>query len=125
VVQEEDVDAVGAQALQTGLDRAAHVAAIRATCIGILAGGVEALGRDHQVVPAAADQLAQDFLRLAGVVLVGGIEKVDTRIAGGAEHAGRLRRVGIAAERHRSHAKLGNLHAGAAKRLHVHPISLA
>ena len=87
-------------------------------------GRVEALGGDHQVVAAAADQLAQHLLGLAVVVLVGGIEEVDAGIARGAEHATRFGGVGVAAEGHRAEAKLGHLHAAAAEDAIFHPGSL-
>src|SRR5688500_18323347 len=101
------------------------MAPIGAARIDVAASRVEALGGDYQVVAPAADQPAEDLLRLAGVVLVGGVEEVDAGVARGAEHARRLGGVGVAAERHRAHAKLGNLYAAAAKRRHFHPLRSA
>ena len=120
MVEEQDVDAVGAQPFQARLDCAAHMAAIRAARIDIFPGGVEAFGRDDQVVAVPADQLAEDLFGLAGVVLVGGIDEIDAGVTRGAVHARRLGGVGIAAERHRAEAELGNLDTGAAEREVVH-----
>src|SRR5258708_38012154 len=102
----QDLDAVGLQALQARLERAADVAARAALRVDVAAGRVEALGGDHKVVAAAAHAPAENLLRAPLAVLVCGIEKGDAGVAAGLEHRPRGTLVGIAAEGHRPRAPL-------------------
>ena len=115
LVQEQHFDAVGPQALEARFRGTNDVTARPAAGIDVAAHRVVALRRDDQLVALAADQLAEDLLGAALVVLIRGIEVVDPRFAARAKHLRRRRFVGIAAEGHRPEAKLGYLHAGAAE----------
>ena len=115
MVQIKDLDAVGSQPLQARVDGAAHVAARGAARVDVAAGRIEALRGDDQAFALASDQLAENFLGTALVVLVGGVEEIDSRVAAGAVHRGRRALVRIAAERHRAEAQLRDLHAARAE----------
>src|SRR5687768_17174243 len=124
MVQVQQLDAVGAQALEARLDRAGDVAARAAARVDVVAGRVEALGGDDELVALAADQPAEDLLGASLAVLVGGVEEIDPGLAHRAIHARAFLLVGIAAEGHRAEAKLGNLDAGTAEGAVFHAPSL-
>jgi hypothetical protein len=115
VVQIENLDAVGPQALQARVDGAAHVTARGAARVHVAPRRVDALRRDDEAFALAADELAEDLLRASFVVLIGGVEEVDAGVAAGADHRRRRALVGIAAERHRAEAQLRHLHAARAE----------
>src|SRR5258708_38748550 len=94
----QDLDAVGLQALQARLERAADVAARAAPRVDVAAGRVEALGGDHKGVAAAAHEPAENLLRAPLSLLVCGIEKGDAGVAAGLGHPPRGALVGIRAQ---------------------------
>jgi hypothetical protein len=114
-MQEQHIDAIGLQPLEAGLDRLDDMAPRGAACVEVGADlGVD-LGGEHKVVAMALHQPAEDLLRNALVVLVGGVEEVDAGVAAGFVHRRGGHLVGVAAERHGAEAELGNLDAGAAE----------
>ena len=66
------------RALRAGFDGAGNVAAITPAGVYIIAGGIEAFCRNHQIIALAGDQFPQNRLRLAFAVGVRAIEEVDT-----------------------------------------------
>ena len=81
------------------------------------------LGGEHDVVAAAAgERLADDLLRLAARVDVGGVDEVDAGVEGRVDDRDALVVVRVApgAEHHRPEAERGDLDAGAAERAVVH-----
>ena len=74
-----EVDPVGAQPPQRVLDRLDDPAPRAAAAVGVLAHRHEELRRQHDVVAAALERLADDLLGLAGGVDVGGVDEVDRR----------------------------------------------
>src|SRR5204863_8819938 len=84
--------------------------------------GVE-LGSEDDVVAASAGQrLADDLLRLARGIDVGGVDEVDALVEGPMDDAHRFVVVGVApgSEHHRSQAEGADLDAGASERAMVH-----
>ena len=77
-VEIEQVDVVGLHPLEALLDRQHHVLAVVARCVGIaVLGGQRILGRDHQRIAPALDQLAEQLLAAAhAAVEIGGVDEV-------------------------------------------------
>ena len=73
-VQLIEVDVVGAQPPQAGLDGPNQVMARRADVVGPRAGAKRPLGGDDHLIAAALDRLAQDLLGHAARVDVGRVE---------------------------------------------------
>jgi hypothetical protein len=119
------VDPVRAQAAQRVLDRPDDPPPRGAALVGIVAHRHEELRREHDVVAAALECLADDLLGLTGGVDVGGVDEVDPRIEGAVDDADRVVVVGVApgAEHHRAEAELGDLDAGASEWAVVHGVS--
>ena len=84
------------------------------------------LRRQHDVVAAALERLADDLLGLAGGVDVGGVDEVDPGVQRAVDDADRVVVVGVApgAEHHRAEAELRDLDAGASERAVVHGVVL-
>ena len=103
-----EVDPVGAEPLEGVLDLGDDPAARAAALVGIVAHRHEELGGEHDVVATALQCLADDLLRLAGGVDVGGIDEVDPGIQRGVDDPDRVVVVGVApgAEHHRAEAQL-------------------
>ncbi len=125
-----EVDIVGPEPLQAGVDLgenmlAAEPEAVRPSCRGIV--GAEAhLGRDHQVVAALArEPAAEDLLRSAEAVDIGGVDEIAAGLDETVEHFPAERLVGLAAEGHGAQAKLADLEAGPAQKAVFHPSLLA
>jgi hypothetical protein len=80
------------------------------------------LGGQDDVVAAAVEGLADDLLRLAGRVDVGGVDEVDPGVERAVDDADRVVVVGVApgAEHHRAEAELRDLDAGASERAVIH-----
>src|SRR5262249_50691651 len=107
----------GLQPLQARFQRARQVAARVALGVDVRPGRIERLGGDDQVLARAAHQPAENLLRLALAVLVGGVAEVDPEVAHCLEHLRGGRVVAVAAEGHGAEAELRDLHAGAAEEL--------
>ena len=83
LVEIHDVDGLDAEALEAGFGGALDVPARGADAVGADAGGVGELGGQHPPVPVRADGAADDFLALAAIVGVGGVDEIDALVAGG------------------------------------------
>ena len=70
-----DVDVIGLQPFQAGLDLLLDVQPGHARIVGPAAHRIEELGRDHGILPPALQHLAQHRLRYAADIGVGGIEE--------------------------------------------------
>src|ERR1700758_1251132 len=119
-----DVDIVGAQALQAGLDGIDQMVAGRTLVVRAIAHGKCGLGRDQQILPLALNRLAEDLLRETFRIHIRGIEKVDACVEAETDEALRLLNVGCApgtekfgtaAKCSDAEAQDGNLQTGAAK----------
>ena len=117
-----EVDPVGAQAPQRVLDLGDDPAPRDAAAVGIVTHRAPELRGQHDVVAAALQGLADDLLRLAGGVDVGGVDEVDPGIQRAVDDADRVVVVGVApcAEHHRAEAELRDLDAGASERAVFH-----
>ena len=85
VVQLVEVDVIGAQPLETGLDGANQVVARGAGSVGVIAQRASALGGEDDVVALAAQRLAGNFFRQPERVEIGGVDQVDAGIEGDIE----------------------------------------
>jgi len=127
------VDPVGLQPLQTVLDLlhdpASGVAALVRVAAGLphshVHGAVE-LGRQDDAVAAAAQRLADDRLRLALGVDVGGVDEVDAGVQRLVDDRGRGVVVGLApgAEHHGAEAERADEHPGVAEVAVLHRSSM-
>jgi hypothetical protein len=123
-----EVDVIGAEALQAGVDGVHDVAARQPDRVGAAAGAPAGLGRHHHILAPRAQRLAQDLLRAARRVDVGAVEEVDPRVQADAHQPIGLRLVGaadglehsLAAEGHGPEAELGDPQPGAAQPSIVH-----
>ena len=109
------VDPVGTQAAQAVLDRGEDPPPRVAAAVAALAHLEVHLGRQHHLVPAAAQRFADDLLGLAGRVHVGGVDDVDAALQRGVDDPYAVVVVGVAdgAEHHGSEAVHAHLDAGA------------
>lgn len=84
-VDDVEVDVVGSETLQARVDLGHDVLARQATTIGRLAHVPVHLRREDDVVTVGEllEVLAQDLLRIALRVDIGGVEEVDARVEGG------------------------------------------
>ena len=80
-----EVDVVGAEPAQAGLALADDPPARVAVMFGSVAHRAVHLGREDDVVAAAGERLADDLLRLAGGVHVGGVDEVDAGVERGVD----------------------------------------
>src|SRR3954471_14011797 len=98
-----EVDVVGAEPTQRVLDLVDDPASGATALVGVLAHRHEELGGERDIVTAALEGLADDLLRLASRVDVGGVNEVDALVQGGLDDADRVVVVGVApgAEHHR------------------------
>ena len=120
------VDVVGLQPAQAVLDLADDPAARVAAHVGILAHLAVRLGGQHHVVPAAAQGLADDLLRLPRRVHVRGVDEVDAAVQRGVDDPDAVLVIGVApgAEHHRAEAVGAHLDPGTAERPHPHAVRL-
>ncbi len=123
LMHEIEVQAVGAQPPQAVLHGLDDVPPRQAARVHVLPHPAAHLGGDHQFVPTATYQLAQDLFRAPARVGVGRIEKVDPDLAAPAEHRGRGLFVRIAPKGHRTKAQRGNLYARLAQYSVFHSFS--
>src|SRR5204862_7900278 len=89
---------------------------------GVLAHRAPELRREDDVVAAARERLADDLLRLAGRVDVGGVDEVDAGVERRVDDADGVVVVLVApgAEHHRAEAELRDLDAGASQGAVLH-----
>ncbi len=118
-----DVDVVGLQPFQAGLDLLLDVQPRHAGVVGPVAHRVEHLGGDDRVVPPSLQRLAQHRLRRAADIGVGGVEERPAGLEHGAHHARRFGLIGAVAEGHRAEADLGDFEAGTAEASIVHSLT--
>jgi hypothetical protein len=96
-VQLEQVDVVGAQALERAVDSLHEVMARRAHIVRPLAAAEGGLGRDQQPVARPAfDRLAEHRLGCAGRIDVSAVEHVDACLEADVDELARLGHVGAA-----------------------------
>jgi hypothetical protein len=91
-----EVDPIGSQAPQRVLDLGDYPAARAAAHVGVVAHRHEELGGEHDVVAASLERLADDLLRLAGRVDIGGVDEVDAGVERAVDDADRVVVVGVA-----------------------------
>ena len=110
-----EVDPVRLEPPQRVLDLMDDPAARVAAAVRIVAHRHVHLAREHDVVAAPGERLADDLLRLALRVDVGGVDEVDPGVEGRVDDPDRLVVVGVApgAEHHRAEAQLADRDAGA------------
>ena len=103
-----EVDPVGTQAPQRVLDLGDDPAARTAAVVRVLVHRHTELRGQHDIVATALERLADDLLRLAGGVDVGGVDEVDPGVQRAVDDADRVVVVGVApgAEHHRAEAQL-------------------
>ena len=91
-VRDVEVDVVGAEALERGVDLAEERLAVDALGVGAVVHGVVALGGDDRIVAHAhlGDDLAEDLLGGAEAVVVCRVEEVDALVPGVADDLARL-----------------------------------
>jgi hypothetical protein len=111
------VDVVGLQPPQRVLDLGDDPPARRAPPVRGLAHGIGELRREHHVVPAALQRLADDFFGLTGGVHVGRVDQVDAGLERFADDADRVVVVAVAegAEHHGAESVRADLDARAAE----------
>src|SRR4051794_11397299 len=119
LVQLVEVDVVGAQPPQAGLDGPAYVAAggTRPPVRAVRPAHVHAeLRGEHDVVAALAQRRAEDLLTGAATVGVRGVEQGDARVESGVDDGPALLRVDAGAEGVRAQPDRGHHEAAAAER---------
>ena len=87
--------------------------------VGVLAERQADLRGEHDVLaPSASERLADDLLRLATGVDIGGVDEVDFRVEGAVDDLDRVFVIGVAetAEHHRAQAQLAHRDAAASER---------
>ena len=117
-----EVDVVGAEAPQRRVARAQDVQARVALIVRAETGPPVDLGAEDHLVAAAGQRLADDALRIARVVDVGGIDEVDARVQRGVDDPDRVGLVRASAEVHRAEAQRRHAHAGPAQQSMVHGV---
>src|SRR5690606_14549486 len=79
-VQVEDVDVVGVEAFEAGLDRLVKPATRQPPAIGPLALGIACLGGDDEVVASASELTPGNLFRAPARVDVGRVDEVHPRL---------------------------------------------
>jgi hypothetical protein len=120
-----EIDMIGLQAAERRLDRLHDPASRIALLVRILAHGSVHLGGQHYTVASAFQRLADNLLRLAAAIPVGGVDEVDAEIQSFVDDADAVVVVGIAqsAEHHRAQAVRADLDAGSSQRAVLHDLS--
>src|SRR5581483_838300 len=98
-MQLEEIDMIGAEPLQRGVDRLDQMLARGAEAVRTGAGRKRALGGDQQAVALALDRLAEDLLRASLVIDIRAVEHRDAAIEADVDHTcstGRIDRPPIA-----------------------------
>ena len=113
-----EVDVVGVEPAQAVLHLAHDPAAGRPAVVRVLAHRRHELGGQHHLVAPALQRLADDLLRLAAGVHVGGVDEVDAAVEGGVDDLDAVVVVAVApgAEHHRPEAVAADLDPGGAER---------
>ncbi|MNJ51255.1 hypothetical protein D3C77_465550 [compost metagenome] len=115
-VQVIDIQVVGAQAGQAGLDGIEDMLAVQARAVRDTLGGTEAdLAGQHPVMAVARDRLTDDFLAVPGVVDIGGVDEVDALVPGLVDDQQGIFGAGLFAEHHAAQGQGGYLQAAAAQ----------
>jgi len=95
-VQVVDIDMIGAEAAKAGFAGLDEVVSRRAFVVGALAGGEGGFGGNENLIAAAFDGFAEDFLGDSIGVNIGGVEEVDAGFEANIDEAGGLGDVGRA-----------------------------
>ena len=116
------VDPVGAQPPQRVLHLADDPAPRAALLVRVGAHRAVELGGQDDVVAATGERLADDLLRLALAVHVGGVDEVDPGVERGVDDADRLLVIRVAprSEHHGAEAHLADRDAGASQQTLFH-----
>ena len=116
-----EVDVVGLQPLQAGLDRGHDVAPRGALFGAVIAHRLGVFGRQHDVLAAVAEHFAQHGLGAAHAGIdVGGIEQRDAEVDRLVDHLARGFEIGALAEIVAAEADGGDTQAGAAEIANLH-----
>ncbi len=117
-----EIDVIGLEAAERALDGLDDPAPRIALLVRILAHGAMHLGGEHDLVATAFQRLADDLLRLALAVSIGGVDEIDADIQRLVNDAGALVMIGVgdAAEHHRAEAVGADLDACAAQGAVMH-----
>jgi len=128
-VQLVEIDIVGLQPLQRGVDRIQDVLEAHALVPGPAPGAADALGGDDVVVALADQPIADDFLGAAHRVAaaaeridVGAVEEVDPALGGGVHDRTADVLLTLQTEGHGAEAEAGNGEAGAAELGSLHTV---
>jgi hypothetical protein len=117
-----EVDVVGLEPAQARLDRPADVAAGATRLLLVAAHPRAELGGEHDLVPAALEDLAKERLRPAAVAVgVGGVEQVDVLVDGGVDNGAGPLQVQARAEVVAAEADHRDGQAGGAELAVAHP----
>ena len=117
----EEVDPVGPQARERGLDRAAGIRARTARLAGVAAHRHAELGREHDAVAAALEHLADEPLgRAVAAVDVRGVEERDAGVERRVDHGAGPGEVQPAAEVVAAEADGRHRELGASERVLLH-----
>ncbi len=116
------IDMVGLQAAQRRLHRLRDPAARTALVVRIVAHGAMHLGGQHNTFAATLQRFADNLLRLAVAVSIGGVDEVDAEIQGLVDDTEAIVVIGVgdAPEHHRAQAIGAYLDAGPAQRAVFH-----
>ncbi len=99
-VQIENVDDLGAEPLQAGIDGVEGVASRQAAAIGARLGDIAELRRQHPPGTLGRDRPADDLLRAPIDIGIGGVDEIDALLARAGDDAPRRRFVGGRPECH-------------------------
>ena len=110
-----EVDAVGAEPLQAGLDCPHHVGARLSAAVGTLVERIAALGRQDPAMPLRLDGAADHFLRHALGIGVGRVDEIDAVLEGMIDDASRGGLVRLSPKQHGAEAELRHARAAGAE----------
>src|SRR5262245_11750588 len=90
--------------------------------VGVVAHRTVELGGEDDIVTTALERLADDLLRLARTVDVGGVDEIDPGVEGGVDDADRVVVIGVAPrpEHHRAETQLAYRDAGTSEQATFH-----
>ncbi|MNE33098.1 hypothetical protein D3C81_1135660 [compost metagenome] len=115
-VQVVDVQVIGAQARQAGLDRIEDVLAAQTAAVGHAVSRTKAdLGRQHPFMAVAGNRFADDLFTAPGAVHVCGVNEVDALVPGFVDDMQGIFGAGGLAEHHAAQGQGGHLQAAAAQ----------
>ncbi len=120
-----EVDVVGLQALQAGLDGGEDIAARRTLLLAAVVHRLAELGGEHDILATLAEHVPQHGFRAAApCVDVGGVEQRDPEVDGFVDDLARGLGVGALAEIVAADADGGDAQAGAAEITNIHDMIL-